>query len=235
MVASVSSNSAATDPTVTLGTPLTLPAGTYTFWFDNLLNYYIGSPSNGSFYNNGLLSNGYTMVYQVNYSAITTQASTQLAVAANKNVGIGTASPSQALEIASGSVKISNNGAGSFPRWHNPNHGRHGYAQPDWRHHQHGRGHYLQQRGAGHQGRRGTVSGILKANGSGTVSAATAGTDYLAPNGSAAALTNFPTLNQNTSGTASNVTGVVAVVNGAQALPRPRVRATPCSASRRPW
>jgi len=40
------------------------------------------------------------------------------------------------------------------------------------------------------------------------------GTDVLAPNGSAASLTNFPTLNQNTTGTAANVTGIVAVANG---------------------
>jgi hypothetical protein len=36
----------------------------------------------------------------------------------------------------------------------------------------------------------------------------------LETNGSAAGLTNFPNLNQNTTGTASNVTGVVAIVNG---------------------
>lgn len=36
----------------------------------------------------------------------------------------------------------------------------------------------------------------------------------LTTNGSAAGLTNFPTLNQNTTGTASNVTGVVAIANG---------------------
>ena len=36
----------------------------------------------------------------------------------------------------------------------------------------------------------------------------------LATNGSANSLTNFPTLNQNTTGTASNVTGVVALANG---------------------
>jgi len=40
------------------------------------------------------------------------------------------------------------------------------------------------------------------------------GTNVLAPNGDASALTNFPTLNQNTTGTASNVTGVVAIANG---------------------
>ena len=40
------------------------------------------------------------------------------------------------------------------------------------------------------------------------------GTDVLAPNGSAASLTSFPTFNQNTTGTASNVTGTVAVANG---------------------
>ncbi len=37
---------------------------------------------------------------------------------------------------------------------------------------------------------------------------------YLTPTGSAASLTNFPTLNQNTTGTAANVTGTVAVANG---------------------
>ena len=51
----------------------------------------------------------------------------------------------------------------------------------------------------------------------------TAGTDYLTPTGSAANLTNFPTLNQNTTGnaatatlatTASNVSGVVTGANG---------------------
>ena len=41
-----------------------------------------------------------------------------------------------------------------------------------------------------------------------------AGTNYLAPNGSAAALTSFPTFNQNTTGTASNVTGTIAITNG---------------------
>lgn len=41
-----------------------------------------------------------------------------------------------------------------------------------------------------------------------------AGTNYLAPNGSAASLTSFPTLNQNTTGTASNVTSVVSFANG---------------------
>jgi hypothetical protein len=38
-------------------------------------------------------------------------------------------------------------------------------------------------------GGAGTVSGVMKANGSGTVSAASAGTDYLAPSGSGASLT----------------------------------------------
>jgi hypothetical protein len=40
------------------------------------------------------------------------------------------------------------------------------------------------------------------------------GTDVLSPTGSAAGLTSFPTLNQNTTGTASNVTGTVAIANG---------------------
>ena len=57
------------------------------------------------------------------------------------------------------------------------------------------------------------INGIVKSNGS-TLSAAVAGTDYLTPTGSAASLTNFPTLNQNTSGTAANVTGIVLGANG---------------------
>src|ERR1700733_10780013 len=56
------------------------------------------------------------------------------------------------------------------------------------------------------KGGAGSVSGLLKANGSGTVSQATAGTDYLTPTGSAAGLTSFPTLNQNTTGNASTAT-----------------------------
>ena len=40
------------------------------------------------------------------------------------------------------------------------------------------------------------------------------GTDVLSPSGSAASLTSFPTFNQNTTGTASNVTGTVAILNG---------------------
>lgn len=51
------------------------------------------------------------------------------------------------------------------------------------------------------KGGAGTVSGLMKANGSGTVSAAVAGTDYVVPSG-------------NISGTAANVSGTVAVANG---------------------
>jgi hypothetical protein len=40
------------------------------------------------------------------------------------------------------------------------------------------------------------------------------GIDVLSPSGSAASLTSFPTFNQNTTGTASNVTGTVAILNG---------------------
>ena len=59
-----------------------------------------------------------------------------------------------------------------------------------------------------------TLTGLIKGNGISAMTGATAGTDYLAPNGSAASLTNFPTLNQNTTGNAANVTGIVAVANG---------------------
>lgn len=49
-------------------------------------------------------------------------------------------------------------------------------------------------------------SGTILASSGTLVRAAVAGTDYLAPNGSAASLTNFPTLNQNTTGSAATLT-----------------------------
>jgi hypothetical protein len=51
-----------------------------------------------------------------------------------------------------------------------------------------------------------TLTGLVKGTGTSALTAAVAGTDYLAPNGSAANLTNFPTLNQNTTGNAATVT-----------------------------
>jgi hypothetical protein len=65
-------------------------------------------------------------------------------------------------------------------------------------------------------------TGILKSTTTtGALTIAVAGTDYVAPGGalgtpSSGTLTNctFPTLNQNTTGTAENVTGIVAVANG---------------------
>ena len=45
-----------------------------------------------------------------------------------------------------------------------------------------------------------------------------AGTDYLVPTGSAASLTNFPTFNQNTTGTSSNITEIVLPANGGTGL-----------------
>lgn len=57
------------------------------------------------------------------------------------------------------------------------------------------------------------INGIVKSDGT-TISAAIAGTDYLSPTGSAAGLTGFPTFNQNTTGTANNVSGIVAIANG---------------------
>lgn len=51
-------------------------------------------------------------------------------------------------------------------------------------------------------------TGILKnTTGTGIPSIAASGVDYLTPTGSAASLTNFPTFNQNTSGSAATVTG----------------------------
>jgi hypothetical protein len=53
------------------------------------------------------------------------------------------------------------------------------------------------------------INSIVKSNGS-NISAATTGTDYLTPNGSAASLTGFPTLNQNTTGSAASFTDSLA-------------------------
>jgi len=67
------------------------------------------------------------------------------------------------------------------------------------------------------------INGIVKSNGS-IISAALAGTDYLSPTGSAATLTNFPILNQNTTGNAAtvttnaNLTGEVTSVGNAATL-----------------
>lgn len=51
------------------------------------------------------------------------------------------------------------------------------------------------------KGGAGSVNGLMKANGSGTVSAAVAGTDYVVPSG-------------NITGTAANITGTAAIANG---------------------
>jgi hypothetical protein len=74
-----------------------------------------------------------------------------------------------------------------------------------------------------------SITGLLKGNGT-AISAATSGTDYSAGTSglttgilksttttgalSIAVAADFPTLNQNTTGTASNVTGTVAIGNG---------------------
>ena len=58
-----------------------------------------------------------------------------------------------------------------------------------------------------------TITGIIKGNGTNAMTAAVAGTDYLEPTGSAANLTNFPTLNQNTTGNAATATKLAAPKN----------------------
>ena len=57
-------------------------------------------------------------------------------------------------------------------------------------------------------------TGATTASGARTNLGLVIGTDVLSPSGSAASLTSFPTLNQNTTGNAANVTGTVAVANG---------------------
>jgi hypothetical protein len=58
-----------------------------------------------------------------------------------------------------------------------------------------------------------TLTGLVKGNGAGVMTAAVAGTDYLTPTGSAAGLTNFPTFNQNTTGNAATATTVTTNAN----------------------
>lgn len=77
------------------------------------------------------------------------------------------------------------------------------------------------------QNTSGTAAGLsatlaIASGGTGATSASAArtalglaiGTDVLAPNGSAASLTSFPTLNQNTSGTAAGLSATLAVASG---------------------
>lgn len=59
-----------------------------------------------------------------------------------------------------------------------------------------------------------SITGLIKGNGSNTMTTAQPGVDYLTPTGNASQLTNFPILNQSTTGTASNITGVVSISNG---------------------
>jgi hypothetical protein len=58
-----------------------------------------------------------------------------------------------------------------------------------------------------------SITGLLKGNGT-AISEAIVGTDYLTPTGSAASLTSFPTLNQNTTGTAAGLSITLTAVTG---------------------
>ena len=58
------------------------------------------------------------------------------------------------------------------------------------------------------------ISGIVKSDGT-TISAAVAGTDFLTPTGSANSLTNFPILNQSTTGNAATATTATNIDGGA--------------------
>jgi hypothetical protein len=71
-----------------------------------------------------------------------------------------------------------------------------------------------------------TVTGLVKGNGTSAMTAAVAGTDYLAPNGSAASLTNFPTLNQNTTGNAATATLATTATTATNATTAGNITAT---------
>lgn len=70
------------------------------------------------------------------------------------------------------------------------------------------------------------INGIIKSNGT-LLSAAIAGADYLTPNGSASNLTNFPTFNQNTTGSAASLTAAYidwnAINGGSSILNKPNL------------
>jgi hypothetical protein len=83
-----------------------------------------------------------------------------------------------------------------------------------------------------------TLTGILKGNGTSAFTAATAGTDYVAPGGalgtpSSGTLTNctFPTLNQNTTGSSGSCTGNAATATTATNLSGGTVAATTITAT----
>jgi hypothetical protein len=71
-----------------------------------------------------------------------------------------------------------------------------------------------------------TLTGLVKGNGTGAMTAAVAGTDYLAPTGSAAGLTNFPTLNQNTTGNAATATLATSATSATSAATAGNITAT---------
>jgi hypothetical protein len=71
-----------------------------------------------------------------------------------------------------------------------------------------------------------TLTGLVKGNGTGAMTAAVAGTDYLSPTGSAASLTNFPTLNQNTTGNAATATLATTAISASNATTAGNITAT---------
>ena len=71
-----------------------------------------------------------------------------------------------------------------------------------------------------------TLTGLIKGNGTSSMTAATAGTDYLAPTGSAASLTNFPTFNQNTTGNAATATIATTATSATNATTAGNITAT---------
>ncbi len=71
-----------------------------------------------------------------------------------------------------------------------------------------------------------TLTGLVKGNGTGAMTAAVAGTDYLTPTGSAANLTNFPTLNQNTTGNAATATLATSATSATSAATAGNITAT---------
>jgi hypothetical protein len=103
--------------TLTLATPITVPAGVYTFAPSSAANNCSSSnPYAGGQMTFGIDLNSYAaydMVFAVGY---TTPSTNNTLFASAGNVGIGTTTPTQKLDVTGGSIKISTAGQGlTFP------------------------------------------------------------------------------------------------------------------------
>ncbi len=177
---------------ITLNSPQTVGAGAVLmFEFDNagMFGVYLQNAPNvyagGAAYINGAASGTTDFRFAVGVDT-STPAGQTLYAATSGNVGIGTLTPSQKLEVAGG-IKFT--GAGNVLTFPDGSTQATAAAPANLTGDITSTGAATTYAGIvpATKGGAGTVSGLLKADGSGTVSAATAGTDYLTPTGANAA------------------------------------------------